>query len=162
MTRPTRWGDVDSEAVRSLYDDYAHHLDRGEFDRWLELFTEGATYQAVARENHERGLPLATIRCDSRDMLADRIDAVVETQFYARRLIRHFTSALRPAGRDGAALATTANFLVVETLLDEGSQVHSVGEYRDVVVLDGDELRFAAKVAIYDAPLVPTSLVIPL
>lgn len=162
MTGRSTWGPFDPDSVRTLYDDYIHHLDRGDYEPWLDLFTADASYRAVARENHERGLPLATIRCDSRAMLADRLDAVVETQFYARRLIRHFVSGLRAAGQSHDTLSMTANFLVIETLIDECSRVHSVGEYRDLVVVDGDALRFAEKVAIYDAPLVPTSMVVPL
>lgn len=156
------WAPLDAGGVRELYDDYAHWLDRGDFDRWLELFTPDAEYRAVARENHERGLPLATIRCDSRDMLADRIDAIVETQFFVRRIVRHFTSAIRPAGATDRGLAVTANFLVVETIADETSAVHSAGEYVDEVVEIDGRVRFVSKVAVYDAPLVPTSLVIPL
>lgn len=155
---------VDATAVRELYDEYAYLLDRGDFPGWLALFTADAEYRVVARENHERGLPLATIRCDSRDMLADRVDAIVGTQFYARRIVRHFVSAIRPAAvpADDGRLGVTANFMVVETLVDEASRIHSVGEYLDEIAPTDDGPRFARKIAVYDAPLVPTSLVIPL
>ena len=68
--------------------------------------TRTATYTVAARENVERGLPLATIRCDSRDMLADRIDALVSTQFHARRITRHVITAIRPVG---TSTVTTAH-----------------------------------------------------
>jgi len=158
----TSWGSFDAEAVRALYDDYAALLDDGDYESWLELFVEGASYRAVARENVERGLPLATVRCDSRAMLADRLDALTSTQFFARRLVRHIVTAIRPVGGDGDSLHVAANFVVLETLVDESTKVHSAGAYRDRVVATGDGPRFAEKVAVYDAPLVPTSLIVPL
>ncbi len=160
--RRTTWGSFEAEAVRALYDDYAALLDDGEYEAWLELFVEEASYRVVARENVERGLPLATVRCDSRAMLADRIEALTSTQFFARRLVRHLVTAIRPVGGDVDTLHVSANFVVLETLLDETTKVHSAGAYRDRVVATADGPRFAEKVAVYDAPLVPTSLIVPL
>jgi salicylate 5-hydroxylase small subunit len=156
------WGAFDRDEVRELYDDYAAHLDAGDYDAWLGLFTEEATYTATARENIERGLPLATIRCDSRAMLADRLDALVSTQFFVRRITRHMITAIRPLDHEDGALTTTANFVVVETIVDEPSRVHSAGSYEDRVVHTDAGLRFAVKLAVYDSPLVPTSLIVPL
>jgi anthranilate 1,2-dioxygenase small subunit len=147
--------------VRDLYDEYSYLLDERDYDAWLALFTESCDYRIVARENWDRGLPLATIRCDSRDMLADRLDTIRTTQFYAARTMRHFVSAVRPTDLDGSA-EVTANFLVTESLADEPARVHTVGQYRDEVVVEDGALRFARKTAIYDAALVLTSLVIPL
>ena len=159
-------------AIGELYDEYAYLLDEGDYDGWLELFSADADYMVLARENWLRGLPLATLRCDTREMLADRLEAIRSTQFFATRTMRHFVSAVRPAsgdgsdgsdGSDNADVATvTANFLVTEVIADEPARVHSVGQYRDVVVLAGGRLRFLHKVAVYDAPLVLNSLVIPL
>lgn len=156
------WGPFAADDVRALYDDYSAALDAGDYPAWLELFVADASYVVVARENVERGLPLATIRCDSRDMLADRIDALSTTQFHARRLGRHFVTAIRPVATSDAAIETTANFLLVETIDGEDTRVQSSGSYADVIVPTADGLRFAGKTAIYDAALVPTSTVVPL
>jgi 3-phenylpropionate/cinnamic acid dioxygenase small subunit len=148
--------------VRELYDSYAALLDEPDYGAWLDLFAADASYVVVARENVERGLPLATIRCDSRAMLADRIDALTTTQFLARRLTRHVVTAVRPHDSGDDWLATTANFVVVETIAGEQSSVHAAGAYRDrIVVVDG-QLHFGAKTAVYDAALVPTSITVPL
>jgi salicylate 5-hydroxylase small subunit len=156
------WAPFDAHAVRDLYDDYAAFLDAADFAAWLGLFDESATYTVTARENVERGLPLATIRCDSRDMLADRIDALVSTQFHARRITRHFITAIRPVGVDGGRLHTSANFVLMETIDGGSTAVQSAGTYDDLVATVGGELRFVEKRAIYDAALVPTSLIVPL
>ena len=160
--RRVPWSPFDPGAVRDLYDDYAAFLDTGDYASWLELFDESATYIVTARENVERGLPLATIRCDSRDMLADRIDALVTTQFYARRITRHVITAIRPIGVDGHRLHASANFVLVETIEGEPIHVQSAGTYDDVIASAGGELRFVEKRAIYDAALVSTSLIVPL
>ena len=148
------WAMFDQNAVRELYDDYAAFLDDGDYASWLELFDESAVYTVTARENVERGLPLATIRCDSRGMLADRIDALVSTQFYARRITRHLITAIRPVGVDAGRLHTTANFVLVETIEDESTRIQSAGTYADVISLAGGDLRFVEKRAIYDLSLI--------
>jgi len=147
------------EAVRDLYDEYAYLLDERDYETWLELFVPDCDYRIISRENWERGLPLATVRCDSRGMLADRIEAVESTQFYAARTMRHFVTSVRPSAAGGPPLAVTANFLVTEVVGEEPARVHSVGQYRDAIVEREGHLRFATKIAIYDAPLVLTSLV---
>ena len=161
--RRVPWGDVAADDVRDLYDDYAALLDAGEYDAWLELFTDDATYQAIARENVERGLELATMRADSRAMLADRLDA--------RR--RHAVlrpaddSALRrrdPAGRGGGRHGRRQRQLRRHRSRWSRRRRSSPppASYDDVVVATPDGVRFARKVAVYDAPLVNTSLIVPL
>jgi 3-phenylpropionate/cinnamic acid dioxygenase small subunit len=159
--------DCSLSALRDLYDQYAYLLDEGEYGAWLELFTDPCEYRVIARENWRRGLPLATIHCESREMLADRLDAVQHTQFFAPRIMRHFVSAVRQqvteASTDAPALiASTANFLVTETLGEEPSRVYMVGQYRDGLVREGGCFRFRSKIAIYDSPMVLNSLIVPL
>lgn len=152
------WGEFVADDVRALYDDYAAALDAGDYAAWLDLFVDDATYTVTALENVERGLPLATIRCDSRGMLADRIDALATTQFLARRITRHLVSGVRPVGGGAGELHTVATFLLVETIAGEDTRIQCAGTYDDVVVATPAGLRFATKRAIYDAPLVPTSM----
>ena len=156
------WAPYDAEEVRTLYDDYASALDASDYEAWLELFTEDATYTVTGRENVERGLPLCLIRCDSRDMLSDRIDALCSTQYFARRFTRHMVTAVRPTAHADDALETTANFVVVETIVDEVSQVSAAGAYADRIVTTPDGLRFRQKSAVFDSSLIQTSLIVPL
>ena len=150
-------------AVVELYDEYNHLLDSAAFDAWLQLFTEDCDYRVVARENIDQGLPLATMRCESRAMLADRISAIRSTQFHRPRLIRRFVSGLRVVpdepGVDGIPMR--ASFLVVESTNDEPTRILLAGEHRDIVVAVDGRLCFARKVCVYDSPLVPTSLIYP-
>src|SRR6185436_15212245 len=48
-------------ALVQLYAEYAYAVDSGDWDLWPEFFVEDCRYRLVPRENHERGLPLATL-----------------------------------------------------------------------------------------------------
>ena len=62
---------------------------------------------------------------------------LTSTQLFARRLVRHIVTAIRPVGGDTSSLHVTANFVVLETLVDEQTKVHSAGAYRDRIVRHG-------------------------
>jgi anthranilate 1,2-dioxygenase small subunit len=153
---------IEPERVRALYDDYAYLLNAGDLERWLDLFAEDCSYRIVSRENHAAGLPLALVRCDSRAMLADRIAAIRNTQFFVARVMRNFVSGVRITSTGDAGLDVTASFLVTEALEGDPPRVFSVGEYRDRVVERGGGMRFERKCAIYDASMIQTSLIYPL
>jgi salicylate 5-hydroxylase small subunit len=148
--------------ISDLYARYVEALDDGDLEAWPELFTETCTYQAVSAENHERGLPLATIRCESRGMLRDRVQAIRETAMYEPRRLRHVVGPLRVREVESGALAVGASYAVFETLPDALTRVFNVGRYDDVVVRDGEALRFRLKCCVYDSDLVPNSLVLPI
>ena len=156
------------EAVEDLYDDYVDALDGGDIERWPELFTEDGTYLLVAKENHDRGLPIGLMRCESRGMLHDRVRSITELSLHAPRVLRHVLGPLRlrpapdSASPSGPGWAVTASYVVFQTLLDADTHVLSCGRYHDLLVTDGGRLRFRRKVTVYDNPLVPNSIVFPL
>jgi salicylate 5-hydroxylase small subunit len=152
---------IDRQDVRDLYDDYVAYLDEGDFEAWLDLFTEDGEYRLVARENFERGLPLATMRCDSRSMLADRLVAIRSTQMFAPRALRRFVSGIRLHAATDRGSEVRANFLLVESIDGEPSRVQLAGRYLDVVTEAGGRLRFSSKLAVYDSPMIRTSLIYP-
>lgn len=73
---------TDYYALLSLFADYTGAVDNGDWDRWPEFFTEDCLYRVQPRENHERGLPLATLSLESKGMLKDRIYGIRETLFH--------------------------------------------------------------------------------
>lgn len=154
---------VDRWKLEDLYADYARLLDDGPLEQWPSLFLEECLYLAIPRDNYDAGLPLATLRCESRGMLADRVKAVQETIMYEPRYLRHQITQVRPRPRDDGRLDVTAGYTVVEVLQDELPRILSVGRYLDIVVEDADgALRFAEKRVIYDSVLVPNTIVYPL
>lgn len=129
-------------------------LDEDRLDEWTNLFTDDCLYLVVPRENVERGLPLAAIRCESRGYLKDRVVAVRETSMYAPRSQRHVIGAARRQA-DGTM---TASYAVFQTLADEPTKVFSTGRYVARIV----GARFAELRCVYDSTLVDNSIVKPL
>jgi 3-phenylpropionate/cinnamic acid dioxygenase small subunit len=140
--------------MTTLFARHGDLLDEDRFDEWVELFTDDCMYLVIARENADRGLPLATIRCESKGYLKDRVVAVRETSMYAPRSQRHVIGA--PIEQDDGTW--TASYAVFQTLADETTQVFSTGRY--IARLDGD--RFSELRVLYDSSLVLNSIVKPL
>lgn len=150
-------------ALEDLYAEYARRLDDGPLSGWPELFTEACLYRVVPRENHDAGLPLAIMHCESRAMLADRVRAVAETIMHEPRYLRHHITNVVPEPHPDGGYALRANFSVIEVLQDELPRILCVGRYLDrVVEQPGGELRFAEKLVIYDSVMVPNTIVYPL
>ena len=76
-------------ALTQLYADYASAVDCADWDGWCEFFTDDCVYNLMPRENHERGLPLATLSFESKGMLKDRAYAIRETLFHDPYYQRH-------------------------------------------------------------------------
>lgn len=154
---------IDRWALEDLYAEYASLLDDGPLEDWPALFLEDCLYLAIPRENHDAGLPLATLRCESRAMLRDRVRAIQETVMYEPRYLRHHITQIRPQQRDANTFDVTAHYSILEVLPDDLPRVLSVGRYLDVLVRTGDDqLMFAEKRVIYDSVMVPNTLVYPL
>jgi 3-phenylpropionate/cinnamic acid dioxygenase small subunit len=147
--------------LADLYCDYGDALDDGELERWPDFFTEDCIYKIVPRENFERGLPIALIYCESRNMLADRVVALRETALYVPRIMRHLTSNIRVRAVEPNGLRLTANFALLQTMPDQPSELFLCGMYHDRVVENGGQLRFAERICVYDSTIVPTSLIYP-
>lgn len=56
----------------TLQTEYSDIVDRAEWDKWTELFTDDCVYKVIPRENYDRKLPLSTINLESKGMLKDR------------------------------------------------------------------------------------------
>jgi len=147
--------------VETLYADYAAALDDNELERWPEFFVEDCLYKLVPRENWERKLPVALMLCESRAMLKDRVTAVRNTAVYAPRSLRHFITQFRIAEETPGCLRVSANYLVLQTLLDDLTRIQNAGRYLDLVERTAAGLRFKEKICVFDSVLVPNSLVYP-
>ncbi len=142
---------------------YGTALDDGPLSTWPTFFHEECRYEIVPRDNHDLGLPLAIMRCESRGMLEDRVRAVKETMVYEPRYLRHHITNARVVENNGATILATANYSVVEVLHDELPRILSVGRYLDTLERDAEgKLLFRAKRVVYDSVLVPNTIVYPL
>ena len=83
----------------------------------------------IPRENYDRGLPLAIMRCESKGMLKDGVVAIRDTMMYEPRYMRHIISALRVTGESPDGITVETNYAVFETLVDDLTHVFNVGRY---------------------------------
>lgn len=147
--------------LEDLYTRYAEALDDGPLEDWPELFTEECLYLIMPRDNHELGLPMAIVRCESRDMLRDRITAVRETMMFEPRYLRHHVTNLRVRSQHGNSLTAAANFSIIEVLPDDLPRILMVGRYLDILQREGEDWRFSERRCVFDSLLVPNSIIYP-
>lgn len=153
---------IDRWALADLYAEAAAALDEGRYEDWIALFTEDCAYVVQPRENHDAGLPLATIRLESKAALRDRVYGVTSTIFHQPYYQRHLLSGVRPTGEDGEYVLTTCNYLVVRTKAGEPSEVFNTGRTLDRIAARKDGLQFAARTIVFDTELVLNSLIYPI
>ncbi len=148
-------------AIEDLYATYVLTLDGRDYDAWIDLFVEDCIYVVKARENEDRGLPLAALAFESKGMLRDRIYGITNTLFHEPYYQRHIVSSFRMRAADDGYVVE-ANYLVSRTKAGELTEVYSTGRFRDRIVEIDGALRFAEKRAIYDSELIPNSLIYPI
>jgi salicylate 5-hydroxylase small subunit len=148
--------------IEDLLSAYGAVLDAGDLDQWPDFFVDNAFYQVIPRDNYDRGLPLALIRCESKGMLQDRVHAIRETLMYEPRYLRHVIGGVRVLGQDEHGIRVEANYAVFETPSNEPTRVFNVGRYLDRIVQSEVGLKFAEKHCIFDSLLIPNSIVFPI
>jgi anthranilate 1,2-dioxygenase small subunit len=147
--------------LRDLYDDYAAVLDAEDLASLPGFFTEDALYQVISRENLDAGLAHAPIYCHGAAMIRDRVTATRQSALYQPRSLRHFISGVRALGEAGGEIQATANFLVIESLIERMPEILMVGRYCDRLVRIDGALRFRERSCVYDNYQIRTTLVIP-
>lgn len=141
---------------------YAAALDEQHFDAWPEFFLPDASYKVQARENFDRGLPLALIDLESQGMMKDRVYGVTQTIFHAPYHMRHVVSPARVLSMDGGVIQAQANYAVFRTKPGGVSEVYNVGRYIDQIVRADAGLRFQSRCCIYDSEMILNSLIYPI
>lgn len=149
------------EQVEDFYAEYSEIIDGGNLERWPQLFVEPCLYRIVSKENYDQGLPLSLMLCESLGMLRDRALASQSLNVYAPRAWRHSITQIRAREEDDR-IAVRANFVVFETLQDQHTRVLCAGRYLDTLVRTEAGFRLREKICVYDAALIPGSIVMPL
>ncbi len=148
--------------AEELLDRYAQCLDEDRLEEWPEFFSEKAVYKIISRVNVERNYQLATILCDSRDMMKDRVIAIRNASVFSQRYLRHLVTNVRVAGQEGEAWLVKSNYVVLQTLQNEETKVFNAGQYVDKIIFDNGSPKFQEKIVIYDTIQIPGLLVIPI
>lgn len=148
--------------IEELHAAYSYCLDHGNLDDWPELFTDDCLYKLISRENWDLGLPLGTMFAEKRGGLLDRINAVKETTVYHERYLTHMITNTRVLGEQRGVVEASANYMVLETLPNQYTQILNAGRYLDKIVREDGRLKFKEKICIYDSVLVPASIITPI
>lgn len=147
--------------IDQLNAEYAAALDEKRFDDWPGFFLEEASYKVQARENFDRGLPLALIALESQGMMKDRVYGITQTIYHGPYYMRHVVSPAIVLSQEGERIRAQANYAVFRTKPGDASEVYNVGRYVDEIVRTGDGLKFASRLCIYDSEMVLNSLIYP-
>lgn len=154
------------QTVEELLAAYVSAIDEGDLERWPEFFAEDCLYRIVPRENDSLNLPLAIMSCNSRPALADRVTSLRQANLYAPHAYRHMLGPVRISEADDCEMRSRTNYAVFRTALDPvdygTSELFSVGEYRDRIVMVDGIARFAEKTVIVDTCKIHTLLATPL
>lgn len=141
---------------------YGDTLDRGDYAAWVALFTEDCLYKVIPRENHDAGLPLATMALESRGMLQDRAYGITNTLFHAPYYQRHVIGVALILSDDGHEIRATANYSVFRTKPGSVSEIYNVGRYLDVFLREGEALKLKERVCVFDSELILNSMIYPI
>ncbi len=146
--------------VQEFFDAYYDTLDDVRLEAWPGFFAEDCLYRVIPRENFERGLPLCTIRAESRGMLQDRVVGLTRTQMYAPRTYRRFPGPLRiTAGAEGVAVRH--NLLIVQVLIDQQPAIVLCGVCHDRLVEADGRLLIQERTVVFDSEMIANSLIYP-
>ena len=144
---------------------YAAALDDKRFDEWPLFFTEDGHYKVQARENFDRGLPLALIALESQGMMKDRVYGITQTIYHGPYYMRHVISPSRitscSTSHEGAVIKAEANYAVFRTRPGSITEVYNVGRYIDEVIKKGDSWKFRSRLCVYDSEMILNSLIYP-
>ena len=146
----------------ALYADYAAALDQAEWDKWPEFFTENCMYKLQPRENHDRGLPLATLAFESKGMLKDRVYGATETIFHDPYYQRHVVGIPRILKVEGDRIEAEANYAVFRTKPDSMTTPFNVGRYIDIIRKTEDGLKFESRLCVFDSEMIANSIIYPI
>jgi salicylate 5-hydroxylase small subunit len=148
--------------LQQLYADYAAAVDSGQWDLWPEFFIDDCVYKLQPRENHERGLPLATLALTSKGMLKDRVYGITETLYHDPYYQRHVVGAPIVRKVENGKIHSEANYAVFRTKYDKASTVFNVGRYIDTIVETPEGLKFAERLCVFDSEMIPNSIIYPI
>ena len=148
--------------IDRLNADYAAALDEKRFDDWPMFFTDDGKYTLQARENFDRGLPLALIALESQGMMKDRVYGITQTIYHAPYYTRHVVSPAQVLAHEGSLIRAQSHYAVFRTRPGDSSEVYNVGRYIDEIVRTDAGLMFASRLCVYDSEMILNSLIYPI
>jgi len=148
--------------IEEFHAEYCYVLDNNEIEAWPQFFAEDALYRITARENVEADLPVGLVYCEGLAMIKDRAFAIAHTSMFDPRYLQHMVSNIRvteasPSGE----VSAEANYLVLQTLIDEDTRILQAGRYFDRFLRAHGRLLLKERHCVYDTLRIDNSLVYP-
>ena len=154
-----------SEDLRAQVDDlYARYVETicdGDIANWPTFFTETCLYRVTQRGNHEHGMLLGPMFAETRGGLVDRVVAIQNALVFAPRALCYVIGSIRITERGADAIKTRSMFSAYHTLEGTDTELLMVGRSFDTLVFDGDALKFAERVVVFDTERTPGALIYP-
>jgi 3-phenylpropionate/cinnamic acid dioxygenase small subunit len=147
--------------IEEFHAEYCAVLDDARIADWPGFFTEDAIYRITARENADAGLPVGLVYCEGIGMLRDRALAIEKTEMFAPRYLLHHVSNVRVLSAADGVVTAQANYVVLQTLVDEPTTLHQAGRYYDRFSRTAGRLLLRERHCVYDTLLIDNSLVLP-
>ncbi|MBC7467994.1 MAG: aromatic-ring-hydroxylating dioxygenase subunit beta [Ramlibacter sp.] len=148
--------------VDQLNAQYCAALDEGRYGDWPQFFLEDGQYKVQARENFDRGLPLALIALEGQGMMKDRVYGVTQTIYHGPYYMRHLVSQARVVADAAGLIRAQSNYAVFRTRPGGVSEVYNVGRYIDEIERTEAGLRLRSRLCVYDSEMVLNSLIYPI
>jgi anthranilate 1,2-dioxygenase small subunit len=143
------------EAIRRLYEQYCHCLNRCEYDSWPGFFAAEASFEVRQIEDHERGLTVGLMFDANRRRIEDRVKFM--SQIWKGSIehyrTRHFIQVTRvsTANSSESVYSVDANLLVIYTPAEGVSAVLVSGQSIDEIELDAElQGRFRKRTVLLD------------
>ena len=149
-------------AIADLFADYAACLDGGRLEDWLDCFAAGCTYEIVSRENLRRGLPLALMLCENKDMLRDRVVSLREANEYSVHTDKHVIGGVRIREPVDGGFAVEADYAMFQADAEGTGSLYSFGTYVAECALAGDAAKFRRMTVVVDNWNIPHMLSTPI
>ena len=147
--------------LEDFYSAYAEAID-DDIEAWPSFFTEDALYKIVAKENHVRNLPLASMLCEGRGMILDRVMGIQRTIVHFRRVMRHQITNVRVAEIDANDIRARSTFAMFDTFEAATTRLFAVGRSYDTLVEIDGVLRLRQRICVLDGDLIQGSIIYPI
>lgn len=137
-------------------------INADKLEEWSASFEADGRYIILPRENRDIGYPIALIKCETRDVLDDRITVLRAASKFNPHVDRHILSRTLFTGYEDGIVTAETNFTVVQSSLEGVSKLFCAGTYEDRIRIDGDTATFVERVVVLDTFSVPNLIATPL
>ena len=149
-------------AIADLFADYGAGLDGDRLEDWLGCFVEGCVYRIVSRENLRRGLPLALMLCENKDMLRDRVVSLREANEYRVHTDKHVIGGVRIREPVDGGYPVEADYAMFQADAEGAGSLYSFGTYVAECVFADDAAKLRSMTVVVDNWNIPHMLSTPI